>query len=58
MRVYRRARADQLEGLEILKEKAEANGVPVEIWDREKTVALEANVADDIAFSLYAPTAA
>lgn len=51
------ARADQLEGLEILKEKAEANGVPVEIWDREKTVALEANVADDIAFSLYAPTA-
>lgn len=51
------ARADQLEELEILKEKAEANGVPVEIWDREKTVALEANVADDIAFSLYAPTA-
>ncbi len=51
------ARADQLEGLEILKEKAEANGVPVEIWDREKTVALEPNVADDIEFSLYAPTA-
>lgn len=51
------ARADQLEGLEILKEKAEANGVPVEIWNREKTVALEPNVADDIEFSLYAPTA-
>ena len=51
------ARADQLEGLEILKEKAEANGVPVEIWYREKTVALEANVADDIAFYLYVPTA-
>lgn len=51
------ARADQLEGLEILKEKAEANGVPVEIWNREKTVALEPNVADGIEFSLYAPTA-
>lgn len=51
------ATKEQVEGLEILKEKAMANGVYVEIWDKEKTRELEPNVADDIEFSLYAPSA-
>ncbi len=40
-----------------LEEKAKANGVEVEIWDREKTLAFEPNIADDISMCLYAKSA-
>ncbi|MBO4554489.1 MAG: NAD(P)/FAD-dependent oxidoreductase [Clostridia bacterium] len=51
------AKADGKEGIDLLAEKAKANGVEVEIWDRAKTVAFEPHVADDIELSLYAPSA-
>lgn len=46
-----------LKDLEKLQEKAKANGVETEIWDREKTLAFEPNIADRIEYSLYAPSA-
>lgn len=46
-----------LQGLCKLQDKAKANGVEVEIWDREKTRLFEPNVADGIEYSLYAPSA-
>lgn len=51
------AKADGREGIELLAEKAKANGVQVEIWDRTKTLAFEPHIADDIEWSLYAPSA-
>lgn len=48
---------DGFQGLNVLKDKAEANGVEVEIWDREKTLSFEPNISDNIAYSLYAPSA-
>ena len=48
---------DGLDGLKELERKAKANGVEVKILDREETLKLEPNVADRIAYSLYAPTA-
>ncbi len=51
------ARADQLDRLEKLKEKAELNGVKVEILDRKATREIEPNVAGEIEYSLYAPSA-
>lgn len=48
---------DGLDGLKQLESKALANGVKVELWDRQRTLELEPNVADRIAYSLYAPTA-
>ena len=51
------AKADGREGIEHLAEKAKANGVEVEIWDRTKTLAFEPHIADDIEWSLYAPSA-
>lgn len=51
------ADADGLDGLNKLCEKAKANGVDVELWDREKTLAFEPNISDNVAYSLYAPSA-
>lgn len=51
------ARDDQLDRLEALKEKADKNGVPVRILNAGQTRVIEPNVADDVAYSLYAPTA-
>ena len=51
------ATKDEYDGIETLAKKAKANGVEVEIWDREKTLAFEPHIADDIEFSLYAPSA-
>ncbi len=51
------AKEGQLQGLEKLAQKARANGVVVQIWDRERTVAFEPNVSDDTAYSLYAESA-
>ncbi len=48
---------DGIDGLEALAKKAEANGVEVRILDREQTLKIEPNVADRIAYSLYAPSA-
>ncbi len=51
------ARADQSDKLAALKDKADKNGVPVQILDRTRTREFEPNVADEIESSLYAPTA-
>lgn len=51
------ARKDQLSKLEELKEKADLNGVSVKILNRSETLQIEKNVADDIEYSLYAPSA-
>ncbi len=51
------AKESGLKELEVLKDKAVANGVDVEILDRAKTLALEPNVAEDVVYSLYAKTA-
>lgn len=51
------ARAEQLEQLKSLESKGLANGVEVRILDGEQTRKLEPNVADEIAYSLYAPSA-
>lgn len=51
------ARKDQLTNLETLKNKAELNGVSVKILNREETIKIEKNVADEIEYSLYAPSA-
>ena len=44
-----------LPGLQKLLEKGKANGVKVEILDREQTLKIEPNISKDIAYSLYAP---
>ncbi len=46
-----------LDGLKKLYDKGVANGVKVEVWNREQTLAFEPNVSDNIAYSLYAPEA-
>lgn len=46
-----------LDGLKKLYDKGVKNGVKVELWNREQTVAFEPNVSDNIAYSLYAPEA-
>lgn len=46
-----------LDGLKKLYDKGVANGVKVEIFNREQTVAFEPNVSDNIEYSLYAPEA-
>ena len=51
------ARENQLDKLRALKEKADKNGVTVSILNAEETRKIEPNVADEIAYSLYAPTA-
>lgn len=51
------AKAGQEDKIQRLAEKASANGVDVEVWNREQTLAFEPNIADDIAMSLYAPSA-
>ena len=51
------ARADQLDKLKELQEKGERNGVEVRILDRHQTLEIEPNVADEIEYSLYAPSA-
>ncbi len=51
------AKESGLSGLEELERKAHANGVDVEILDRDGTIAIEPNVADDIEYSLYAKSA-
>ena len=51
------AAKDQFDGIEKLAAKAKANGVEVEIWDREISLAFEPHIADDIEYSLYAPSA-
>ncbi|MBO4381252.1 MAG: NAD(P)/FAD-dependent oxidoreductase [Clostridia bacterium] len=51
------AKEDGKEGIERLAEKAKANGVEVEVWDRQKTLEFEPNIADDITMSLYAKSA-
>lgn len=48
---------DGLDGLKELESKACANGVEVRVLTREQTLQIEPNVADRIAYSLYAPTA-
>ncbi|MDE5602223.1 MAG: FAD-dependent oxidoreductase, partial [Clostridia bacterium] len=51
------ARADQLDKLKELQKKGESNGVEVRILDRHQTLEIEPNVADEIEYSLYAPSA-
>ena len=51
------AREEGLPALEVLLERGKANGVKVEIISREKIKELEPNIADDIAYALYAPEA-
>lgn len=51
------AREEQLDKLQELQNKAEKNGVPVEVFDVKRTREFEPNVADEITYSLYAPTA-
>ena len=51
------ARADQLDKLKELQAKGESNGVEVHILDRQQTLEIEPNVADEIEYSLYAPSA-
>lgn len=51
------ATKEQYAGIEKLAAKAKANGVEVEIWDREQTLSFEPNIADSIEYSLYAPSA-
>lgn len=48
---------DQLPQIEELLRKAKANGVEASILNREETLKKEPNIADDIAYSLYAPKA-
>ncbi len=51
------ARADGKDGINKLRDKAVANGVDVEIWDRARALEFEPNIADDIEYALYAPSA-
>lgn len=51
------ARTDGIDGINKLRDKAVANGVEVEVWDRAKTLEFEPNIADDIEYALYAPSA-
>lgn len=51
------AKVDGIDGINKLRDKAIANGVDVEVWDRAKTLEFEPNIADDIEYSLYAPSA-
>lgn len=51
------ARREQLAKLYDLKDKADKNGVEVQVLDRAHTLEIEPNVADEIEFSLYAPSA-
>jgi len=51
------ARKDGLPALGVLRDRGIKNGVKVEILAREEIVALEPNIADDIAYALYAPEA-
>ena len=51
------AREQGLPALKALYERGVANGVKVEVISREKIVALEPNIAPDIAYALYAPEA-
>lgn len=51
------ARESQLDKLNLLKDKAQKNGVQVQILDGAQTREIEPNVADEIAYSLYAPSA-
>lgn len=51
------ATREQYQGLETLAQKAKANGVDVKILDRDGTLAVEPNVADNVEYSLYAPSA-
>ena len=44
-------------GIKALYDKGIANGVKVEILDREKTLKIEPNISKDIEYSLYAPEA-
>ena len=51
------AREDGLKGLEELQRKGNISGVKTEILDAAATRRIEPNVASDIAYSLYAPSA-
>lgn len=51
------AKAGQEAQIEKLRQKALANGVDVEVWNREQTLAFEPSIADDIESSLYAKSA-
>ena len=51
------AKAGQEEQIAKLQAKAKANGVEVEVWDRQKTLEFEPNIADDVTMSLYAGSA-
>jgi len=51
------ARKEQLEKLRELQDRAVVNGVETRILDRDQTLKIEPNVADEIEYSLYAPSA-
>ncbi|MBR4800520.1 MAG: NAD(P)/FAD-dependent oxidoreductase [Clostridia bacterium] len=51
------AKEGQEDAIAKLVEKAKANGVEVEVWSRQQTLAFEPNIADDITMSLYAKSA-
>ncbi len=51
------AREEQLDKLKLLKEKGDANGVETRILNKFETAEIEPHIADDIAYSLYAPEA-
>ncbi len=49
---------DNEEKILALKNRAEQNGVPVEIWNRDKILEKVPNIADNISIGLFAPTSA
>lgn len=51
------ARKEQLSKLEELRERGRSNGVETHILDRNQVLELEPNVADEIEFALFAPSA-
>ena len=51
------ARKDGLPALTVLRDRGIANGVDVRIIEREEILALEPNIAEDVAYALYAPEA-
>jgi len=53
--VFTKNRAD-LSKLELMKEQADCNGVPVEVLDRDGLARIEPGIGDQIAAGLWAPT--
>ena len=47
---------EECESMHKLRDRAKQNGVPVELWSREKVLAKEPNLTDNVICALWAPT--